>query len=96
MLYFKTMHVFLSSKTRHKQSDYFYVIFSTVMLFVITIWVSTQAVFGEKMWLERAGFPGGPDAYWATYVSVWYMDMGTTAITILQLMTDGLMVRIDR
>ena len=71
----------------------FYASFSSVMLLMITIWVSTQAIFGEKMWLVDAGFPGGPDAYWASNVSVWYMDLGTTAITVLQLMTDGLMVR---
>ncbi|KAF8548726.1 hypothetical protein OG21DRAFT_1422559 [Imleria badia] len=92
VLYFKTMHVLLSSNIRHKRSDKFYVTFSSVMLLMITIWVSTQAVFGEKMWLIDAAFPGGPDAYWAANVSVWYMDLGTTAITVLQLMTDGLMI----
>lgn len=93
MLYFKTMHVLLSPNVRHKKSDKFYVTFSSVMLLMITVWVSTQAIFGEKMWLIDAGLPGGPDAYWAANVSIWYMDMGTTAITVLQLMTDGLMVR---
>jgi hypothetical protein len=93
VLYLQTMHVLLSSEARRKKSDVFYAIFSTVMLLLITIWVSTQAIFGEKMWLVDAGFPGGPDAYWASNASIWYMDLGTTAITVLQLMTDGLMVR---
>lgn len=93
VLYLKTMHVLLSPEGRRKKSDVLYAIFSTVMLLMITLWVSTQAVFGEEMWLVNAGYPGGPDAYWASYASVWYMDLGTTAITVLQLMTDGLMVR---
>ena len=67
-----------------------------MMLLMITIWISTQAIFGEKMWLEDANFPGGPDSYWASNISVWYMDWGTTAITVLQLMTDALMVGHDR
>lgn len=96
VLYLKTMHVLLYAKTHHKKGHVFYVVFSTVMLVMITTWVSTQAIFGEKMWIEDASFPGGPDAYWAANVSVWYMDLGTAAITILQLMTDGLMVRSDR
>ncbi|KAG6371280.1 hypothetical protein JVT61DRAFT_9747 [Boletus reticuloceps] len=92
VLYFKTMHVLLSSKVRHKKSDKFYVLFSSVMLLMITVWLSTQAIFGEEMWIVNANFSGGPDAYWARNVSAWYMDMGTTAIIILQLMTDGLMI----
>ena len=95
VLYFKTMHVLLSSQVPRKKSDVFYAIFSTVMLFLITLWVSTQAVFGEEMWLVNAGYPGGPDAYWQENASVWYLDLGTTAVTILQLMTDALMVRHD-
>jgi len=92
VLYFKTMRVLLSPQVRRQKSDVFYAIFSTVMLFLITIWVSTQAVFGEEMWLVNAGYPGGFDAYWQANASVWYQDMGTTAVTILQLMTDGLMI----
>ncbi|KAI9566084.1 hypothetical protein HD554DRAFT_2194648 [Boletus coccyginus] len=92
VLYFRTMHALLSPKARRRKSDVFYTSFSSVMLLMITIWVSTQAVFGEKMWLEDAGFPGGPDAYWASNASVWYMDFGTTAVIVLQLMTDGLMI----
>lgn len=87
------MHVLLSRKVQRQKYDVFCAIFSSVMLFLITIWVSTQAVFGEKMWLEDAPFPGGPDAYWASNVSIWYMDFGTTAVAVLQLMTDALMVR---
>jgi len=92
VLYFKTMRALLFHGRPIKKSDIFYAVYSSVMLLMITIWVSTQAVFGEMMWLENASFPGGPDAYWATNVSVWYMDLGTTAITILQLMTDALMI----
>ncbi|KAF8132494.1 hypothetical protein EV363DRAFT_109591 [Boletus edulis] len=92
VLYFKTMHVLLSSKVRHKKSDKFYAIFSSVMLLIITVWVSTQAIFGEEMWIVNAKFSGGPDAYWARNASIWYMDIGTTAVIILQLMTDGLMI----
>ena len=62
------------------------------MVFSITVWVATSVIFGEKMWLLDSNFPGGPDAYWATNMSVWYMDWGTTSVILVQLMTDGLMV----
>lgn len=94
VLYFRTMYLLLSPRLPHQKVDVLYAIFSSVMLLMLTIWVATQAIFGEKMWLEDAGYPGGPDAYWAANNADWYMDFGTTAITVLQLMTDGLMVRI--
>lgn len=62
------------------------------MLFLITVWIGAQALFGEEMWLLNSDFPGGSGAYWAKNISVWYMDWGTTAGVLLQLMTDGLMV----
>lgn len=62
------------------------------MVFSITVWVATQAVFGQKMWLLDSDFPGGPYAYWKTNLSVWYMNWSTVQVIVLQLMTDALMV----
>ena len=62
------------------------------MVFSVTVWIATQAIFGEKMWLLDSDFQGGPGAYWETNISDWYMDWGTTAVILLQLMTDSLMV----
>lgn len=63
-----------------------------MMVFSITVWVATQAIFGENMWLLNSDFPGGPYAYWKTMLSVWYMNWSTVEVIILQLMTDALMV----
>ncbi|KAF9223132.1 hypothetical protein BS17DRAFT_706499 [Gyrodon lividus] len=92
ILYFKTMHILLGHKGKQKKSDIFYAFFSSIMLFLITVWMVTQAIFGEQMWILGRGYPGGPGEYWATYISNWYMDFGTTAIIVLQLMTDALMI----
>ncbi|KAG9316987.1 hypothetical protein JVU11DRAFT_1167 [Chiua virens] len=91
-LYFATMHRLLAHEGKRKKSDVFYAVFSSVMLLNVTIWVSTQARFGQQMWLLNADFPGGPNAYWAAHISDWNMEMGTTAMVVLQLMTDGLMI----
>ncbi|KAN0082561.1 hypothetical protein V8E55_008356 [Tylopilus felleus] len=92
LLYFKTIHILLSSRGVHKKANLVYVLFSSVMLFLITVWIGAQALFGEEMWLLNSDFPGGSGAYWAKNISVWYMDWGTTAGVLLQLMTDGLMI----
>lgn len=93
LLYFKTMRTLLTRGGAGKKCNVFYACFTTMMVFMATVWITTQAIFGEKMWLLDANYPGGPNAYWKDHISDWYMDMGTTAIIILQLMTDALMVR---
>ena len=64
-----------------------------MMVFLTTVWIATQALFGQNMWLLDADFPGGPDAYWKVNIGVWYMGWATIAVIVLQLMTDALMVR---
>ncbi|KAF8132479.1 hypothetical protein EV363DRAFT_108745 [Boletus edulis] len=90
VLYFKTMRILLCNKEGLKKIDIFWGLFSSMMVFLITVWVATSAIFGQKLWLMD--FPGGPDAYWQKHISDWYLDWGTTAVILLQLMTDGLMI----
>ncbi|KAG6374052.1 hypothetical protein JVT61DRAFT_4692 [Boletus reticuloceps] len=47
-LYFKTIHVLLSNRGAHKKSNLFYALFSTMIVFLITIWIATKAIFGQK------------------------------------------------
>ncbi|KAF9240072.1 hypothetical protein BU15DRAFT_87798 [Melanogaster broomeanus] len=37
-------------------------------------------------------YPGGPGQWLVTHISDWYMDFGSTAAIVLQLMTDALMI----
>lgn len=93
ILYFKTIRVlFGTTGGVRKKFKVFYAIFSSIMAFLITVWVITTAVFCQKVWLQDSNYPGGPDAYFGANISDWYLDWGTTAVIILQLMTDGLMV----
>ena len=92
VLYVKTIQALLHADKSHARANRFFFIFSTVILFLITIFVAVQSVFGEEMWIVNADFEGGSAAYFATYASVWYQTMGTTASIMLQLMTDGFLV----
>ncbi|KIJ62281.1 hypothetical protein HYDPIDRAFT_94771, partial [Hydnomerulius pinastri MD-312] len=92
VLYFKSMHILLYHRGKRRKSDFFYMFFSSMMLFCVTVWVATQAIFGQEMWLLDRNYPGGPSEYWANYISAWYMDFGMTAVILLQLMTDGIMI----
>lgn len=74
------------------RADRFLIGFSTVLLALNTIYWTTQAYFGEQMWIVHADYPGGMDAYLAANVAVWYQTWGTAAVTISNLMADALMV----
>ena len=96
MLYFMTVRIMLSRKHRHAPRDKWFLCFSTALLCLNTIFVATQAVFGEEMWIVNANYPGGMDAYLGDFASVWYQTLGTAASIVLNLLADGLMVRIPK
>ncbi|KAI0668278.1 hypothetical protein C8Q78DRAFT_980799 [Trametes maxima] len=97
VLYFMTVRTILG--TRHKQtrpgaksSDRFFLFFSTALLCLNTVFVATEAVFGEEMWIVHADYPGGQDQYLADFASVWYQTFGTAASIVLNLLSDGLLI----
>ena len=92
VLYYKTVTILLSNRGAHRKSKLFYALFSSIMVFGMTVWIATAAIFGEKMWLVHSDFPGGPDMYWKKNISVWYMAWASSASILLQLMADGLML----
>ncbi|KAF9235459.1 hypothetical protein BU15DRAFT_64815 [Melanogaster broomeanus] len=92
LLYFKTMHILLCHRPQRGRSVIFYAFFSSMIFLLITIWVVTQLLFGQKMWVEHQDYPGGPARYWKIHISDWYMGAGGTAVIILQLITDALMI----
>lgn len=73
--------------------DKFLVLFSTVLLLLNTIFVATEAVFGEEMWIVNADYPGGQNAYLVDFASVWYQTFGTAASILLNLLSDAFLVR---
>ncbi|CDO73848.1 hypothetical protein BN946_scf185016.g5 [Trametes cinnabarina] len=92
VLYFRIVHIMLSPRHKHARSDKFFLFFSTALLCLNTVFVATEAVFGEEMWIIHADYPGGQDAYLEDYASVWYQTLGTAASIILNLLSDGLLI----
>ncbi|KAF8553256.1 hypothetical protein OG21DRAFT_1414658 [Imleria badia] len=92
VLYYKTMGILLSNRRANTKAYLFYALFSSIMVFGLTVWIATAVIFGEKMWLVDSNFPGGPDMYWKKNISVWYMAWAMSAVILVQLMTDGLRI----
>ncbi|KAH9850923.1 hypothetical protein C2E23DRAFT_734006 [Lenzites betulinus] len=95
VLYFMTVRAMFNPKQRRmdsRRSDRFFVFFSTALLCLNTIFVATEAVFGEEMWVINADYPGGQDAYLGDFAAVWYQTLGTAASIVLNLLSDGLLI----
>ncbi|KAI0821783.1 hypothetical protein BC628DRAFT_1464255 [Trametes gibbosa] len=95
VLYFMTVRAMFNPKHRQmhsRGSDKFFVFFSTALLCLNTIFVATEAVFGQEMWVVHADYPGGQDAYLDDFAAVWYQTLGTAASIVLNLLSDGLLI----
>ena len=90
-----TVRAMLSRKRKHVPTDKYFLLFSTVLLCLNTVFVATEAVFGEEMWIVNANYPGGMDQYLGDFASVWYQTFGTAASIVLNLLSDGLLVRLS-
>lgn len=82
------------SKRAYKRhpSDVTFALFTTAILCLNTVYVATESVFGEQMWITNENYPGGPAAYLADYASVWYETLGTAASIVLNLFGDVFLV----
>ncbi|KAI0358235.1 hypothetical protein OH77DRAFT_1398039 [Trametes cingulata] len=92
ILYFMTVRALLRQTRKSTRSDIFLVLFSTALLLLNTISVSTNSVFGQEMWVVNQDYPGGADAYLEAFATVWYQTLGTAAGLVMQALASGLLV----
>ncbi|EMD38814.1 hypothetical protein CERSUDRAFT_112546 [Gelatoporia subvermispora B] len=93
ILYSMTIYaVSKTPKTRRPRSDKFFTLYSTALLIMLTIDISTNAFWGQQMWILDRGRPGGVPAFIADESSIWYQTFGTTSSIVLILMGDALLI----
>ena len=93
VLYGMTMNELVSRRKKWTRTDKVYMAFSTALLVLITIYMSTEAVFGEEMWIVNQNTPGGPLGFLVENADIWYQTMGTGACVLLTVFSDTLLVR---
>ena len=100
MMYFET--VILIQRTTKSQHVEFagpnrdhriFLVLSTGLLCLITVYLFAQNFFGEEMWIIHAGYAGGSGQYYADHAAVWYQTMGSAASVVLNWMSDAFLVR---
>lgn len=90
VLYFLTLQgLFRRGSHNSAKSRRFFTIYSTILLLLLTIDISVNAVWGEQMWItNQANVPG----FIVAETSVWYQTLGSTSVVALIFMGDALLL----
>ncbi|KAJ7150143.1 hypothetical protein C8R43DRAFT_498378 [Mycena crocata] len=89
---FVSLWFFQSGGPGSRKSRRFYAGFSGLLMVLITIALSCNLFFGQAMWIEHRNFEGGPAAFFAENIAIWYNTLGTTADVCANFLGDGLML----
>ncbi|KAF9562250.1 hypothetical protein CPC08DRAFT_797506 [Agrocybe pediades] len=93
VMYFLTLQgLFRKGNRNSVKSKRFFTIYSTVLLLLLTIDISANAVWGEQMWITFRDSAGGVPAFLATQTSDWYETMGSTSVVIMVFLGDALLL----
>lgn len=89
-MYFTTIRRLLQRSVSGRHRTFFF-LYSTVLLVLLTIDISTNAVWAEQMWITFRDDPGVP-TYIAQDLRVWYQIVGSTSVVAMVLLGDALLV----
>jgi hypothetical protein len=67
-------------------------VYSTVLIALLTIDISANAVWGEQMWITFRNGPGGVVGFLATQTSVWYETLGSTSVVAIIFLGDAFLL----
>ncbi len=95
-LYFTSVWLMLHGRERRDRgrSNRIFLVLSTGLLCMITIFLIVQAMFGQEMWILNEDYPGGTAQYFADHAAVWYETLGSASSVVLSLMSDAFLVSI--
>jgi hypothetical protein len=72
----------------------FFAVYSTVLILLLTIDISCNAVWGEQMWITFRSGPGGVPGFIVAQTLVWYETLGLASGVAIIFMGDTLLVRL--
>lgn len=95
MFYLTIRNLLNTSSQDSKRSTLFTIGLSTALFLLVSIDVSTNAIFGEQAWITfRDLYPGGPPQWIAMNTAVWYETLSTTSVAGLIFLSDAFLVRL--
>ncbi|EIM91774.1 uncharacterized protein STEHIDRAFT_46076 [Stereum hirsutum FP-91666 SS1] len=76
----------------NRRSQVLYVVYGAVLMTMVTIAVTTDALWGEFMWIDHRNHPGGPLGYFGATTSMWMNVFGSAADATANILGDGLLL----
>lgn len=93
VMYFETMkYLCFKNTVRSKRAKRLFAVYSTILLLLLTIDISCNAVWGEIMWINGRSHSGGVTGWFIEEASVWYQTLGSTSVVAMIFMGDALLL----
>ncbi|KDR83274.1 hypothetical protein GALMADRAFT_877005 [Galerina marginata CBS 339.88] len=89
---FQSWHHLKTLKQSTLKKRRFYVYYSFIQLFLVTVELSLNALTGQLMWIDHRDFPGGPFAYFLSASGDWFGICVLISYIISTGMTNGLLL----
>ncbi|KAI0043707.1 hypothetical protein FA95DRAFT_1475919, partial [Auriscalpium vulgare] len=93
--FFAAVYCLWGRSSRETRGRKFYVVYGGILLSLVTIAVTTDALAGQRMWIDHRNFvggPGGPLGYFGSTSASWVNVFGSSADAVANIMGDGLLV----
>lgn len=90
IIYFQTIRLLYKRAVAGKKWGFFFT-YTTLLFVLLTIDMSTNAVWAEIMWIDKRDNPGVL-GYIAESSSVWYQILGSTTVVAMVLLGDAFLV----
>ncbi|TBU27426.1 hypothetical protein BD311DRAFT_866088 [Dichomitus squalens] len=94
VLYFASMKIIRNrwNVKQDRRSNTTFLILSTSLLLMITIYLFAQNFFGQEMWIIHEGYPGGSGQYFADNAAVWYQTFGSASSVVMNVTSDAFLI----
>ncbi|KAJ7599410.1 hypothetical protein C8J56DRAFT_881852 [Mycena floridula] len=88
-MFIYSTHSLISSRHNNRLS---YIIVSSLILLGMTVYMLTEVLIGQLMWIDHRDFPGGPIIYVISILRDWWHSFGTACGHLAIFIGDGLLI----
>ena len=92
--FFASIYCISYRSSNYRKRQTFYIVYGAILLALVDVEVSLDAMWGTFMWIDRRNYPGGPLGFYGASEGAWYNTMNFTANAMTNMLGDGFLVRL--
>ncbi|KZT23592.1 hypothetical protein NEOLEDRAFT_1069387 [Neolentinus lepideus HHB14362 ss-1] len=89
---FESVYYLIVFRNQNDRTRIFYVGYGIVMLICMTFAMAANALMGQRVFVEKPGYPGGPAAYYEAKGKPWFNVLGCAMDLLGNFLGDGLLL----